>query len=78
MSGFITGLIFLLAGAGIYAFNTESHDRQLVLPGLNPDQTAGAILAAGVFFTALGAWRFLRARKAARELEAMKSSESGD
>ena len=60
MSAVIVGIVFLLAGAGVYGFNTESHVRQIVFPGMGPDQTAGVLLGLGVVFVAIGALRWLR------------------
>jgi len=70
MSGFLTGLIFLIVGVGVYAYNTEAHSGQVIFPGMSPDQTAAALMGLGVFFTALGGFRWLRARGAAAELAA--------
>lgn len=70
MSGFLTGLVFLFVGVGVYAFNTESHGTQVIFPGMSPDQTAAALMGLGVFFTALGGFRWLRARGSAAELAA--------
>jgi hypothetical protein len=70
MSGFMTGLIFLFVGVGVYVYNTEAHSSQVIFPGMNPDQTAATLLGLGIFFTALGGFRWLRARGAAAELAA--------
>ena len=70
MSGFLTGLLFLFVGVGVYAYNTEAHTGQVIFPGMNPDQTAATLLGLGIFFTALGGFRWLRARGAAAELAA--------
>jgi len=56
----LTGLVFLLVGGGVYHFNTNSHDTQVVFPGMNPDQTVAALLGMGVLMLAVGAMRWLR------------------
>ncbi|GEM_PF-1689367 len=78
MSGFMTGLVFLFVGVGVYVFNTESHTRQVIFPGMTPDQTAATLLGAGIFFTALGGYRWLRARGAAAELAAYGDDTTSD
>lgn len=51
-----TGIVFLLAGAAVYAWNTEQHDGQLVIFGLGPDRTPALFLALGLLFVLKGAW----------------------
>jgi hypothetical protein len=70
MSGFLTGLVFLFVGVGVYVYNTEVHTGQVIFPGMTPDQTAATLLGLGIFFTALGGFRWLRTRGAAAELAA--------
>ncbi len=55
-----TGIVFLIVGGGVYAWNTERHEGQLVFPGLDPDQSAAVILAFGVLFVLRGAWKAMR------------------
>ncbi len=67
--------VFLLVGVGVYAYNTEAHSGQVIFPGMTPDQTAATLMGLGVFFTALGGFRWLRARGAAAELAAYGAEE---
>jgi hypothetical protein len=52
-----TGIVLLIAGAGVYAWNTERHEGQLVFPGLDPDQSAAAILLLGILLVLRGGWK---------------------
>lgn len=56
-----TGILLLLAGAAVYAWNTEQHEGQLILPGLDPDQSPALILALGAALVLKGAWARIRA-----------------
>ncbi len=63
MGAFITGLIFLLAGAGVYAYNTESHAAKITFNRFgvhfNEVETVAILLGLGVFFLGVGAFRWL-------------------
>ena len=77
MSTVIVGLIFLLTGAFVYTFNQESHGTKLVFAveydhkvyGVGELETAVILLALGIFFLMLGAWKWLRNNKIEGELE---------
>jgi len=63
MPALLTGLIFLLAGAGVYAFNTESHDAKIVFnrfgANLGETETVAVLLGLGVLFLGIGAVKWL-------------------
>ena len=63
MQALLTGLIFLIAGAAVYAYNTESHDSKIVFNrlGLNlgETETVAVLLGLGVLFLGIGAVRWL-------------------
>ena len=64
----IVGIVFLLAGAFVYTYNTESHGAKIVFRfehdhrvwGVGEDQTAAILLGLGVLLLAQGAFRWLR------------------
>lgn len=60
------GVIFLLAGAGVYAYNTESHDSKIVLGrfGLpfGETETVAILLGIGVLLMLVGGVQWLRRR----------------
>ena len=64
MGSFVTGLIFLVTAAAVYAYNTESHTSKITFGrfGLNvgETETVAILLSLGIFFLGLGAWRWLR------------------
>lgn len=67
MPTLITGIIFLLAGALVYVFNTETHDpskeitfsRTLGMEAIGPVETVAILIGLGMFFLGLGAFRWL-------------------
>ena len=67
MGNLFTGLFFLLAGAFVYAHNTETHDpsaeitfSQLFgMEPIGPTETVALLLGLGVFFLGLSAFRWL-------------------
>lgn len=65
----LVGVIFLCAGAGVYHFNTQSHDGQVVFPNLTPDQTVAALFGMGVLMVCVGAVRWLKSQGAPEEEE---------
>ena len=65
----LVGIIFLCAGAGVYHFNTQSHDQQLIFPNLSPDQTVAVLFGIGVLMVCVGAVRWLRTEDAPDEDE---------
>ncbi len=64
MGAFVTGLVFLLFGAGVYVFNTESPGSKITFSRfglqIGETETVAILLGLGLFFCALGAWRWLR------------------
>ena len=64
MSAIITGLIFLISGALVYAFNTESHDEKITFSRFGLEigefETVAILLGMGVFFLAIGAFRWIQ------------------
>ena len=64
MGAFVTGLLFLLVGAGVYVFNTESPGSKVTFSRFGLEfgvtETVAILLGLGLFFTALGAWRWLQ------------------
>ncbi len=68
----IVGIVFLLAGAFVYTYNTESvtskvvfrfeHDNRVF--GVGEDETAAILLGVGVLLLALGSFRWLRMQRA--------------
>ncbi len=64
MGAIVTGLIFLISGALVYAYNTESHDSKITFSRFGLEigefETAAILLGLGVFFLALGAFRWLQ------------------
>lgn len=83
MSTLIVGLVFLISGAFVYAFNQESHDAKLVFAiehdhkvyGVGETETAVILLSLGVFFMLLGGLKWLRNNQSRRELEAFVEAE---
>ncbi len=67
MGAIVTGIVFLLAGAGVYAFNTESHTTKLVFGrlglSLGEVETVAVLLGLGLFFLGLGGLQYLAANK---------------
>jgi hypothetical protein len=63
----LVGLIFLGVGAGVYHHNTQSHDSQIILAGLTPDQTVAALFGLGVLLVCVGAARWLMTAAAEEE-----------
>ncbi|MCO4772693.1 MAG: hypothetical protein KDA24_21860 [Deltaproteobacteria bacterium] len=59
MSNVFVGIVFLCVGAGVYHFNTQSHDRQIIFPTLTPDQTVAALFGIGVVMVCVGALRWI-------------------
>jgi hypothetical protein len=61
----ITGLVFLISGAFVYAYNTEYHTSKITFHrfGLNlgETETVAILLGLGVLFLAVGGWRWIRA-----------------
>lgn len=66
MGAVVTGLIFLLSGALVYAYNTESHDSKITFGRFGGDlgetETVAILLGLGVFFLGIGAWRWIRSQ----------------
>lgn len=66
MGAVVTGLVFLIIGALVYAFNTESHDSKITFNRFGLDmgeiETVTVLLALGVFFLGLGAFRWIRSQ----------------
>lgn len=64
MGAIITGLVFLLSGAFVYAYNTESHTSKITFGrfGLNlgETETVAILFGLGVLFLAVGGWRWIR------------------
>ncbi len=64
MGAVFTGIVFLLAGAAVYAYNTESHTTKITFNrfGLNlgETETVAILLGLGVFFLAVGGWKWIR------------------
>jgi len=64
MGAIVTGLVFLISGALVYAYNTESTTSKITFSrfGLHVGEveTAAILLGLGLFFLALGALRFLQ------------------
>jgi hypothetical protein len=62
----VTGLVFLIVGALVYAFNTESHDSKITFNRFGLDlgetETVTVLLALGLFFLGLGAFRWIRSQ----------------
>jgi len=62
----VTGLVFLIVGALVYAFNTESHDSKITFDRfgleMGETETVTVLLALGVFFLGLGAFRWIRSQ----------------
>lgn len=56
----MVGILFMCVGAGVYHFNTQSHDSQIIFPSLTPDQTVAALFAIGVLMVASGAVRWIK------------------
>lgn len=71
MGAILTGLIFLISGALVYAHNTESHDAKITFSRFGLEvgefETVAILLGMGVFFLALGAFRWLQKGGAADE-----------
>lgn len=65
----LVGIIFACVGAGVYHFNTQSHDSQIIFPSLTPDQTVAALFAIGALMVASGAVRWLKGSGAEVEEE---------
>lgn len=63
MQSIAVGIVFLLAGGFVYAYNTESHDSKILFArfGLNlgETETVAVLLGVGVLFLAIGAVRWL-------------------
>ena len=66
MGAVVTGLVFLIMGALVYAFNTESHDSKITFNRFGLDmgetETVTVLLALGVFFLGIGAFRWIRSQ----------------
>ena len=64
MGAILTGLIFLISGALVYAHNTESHDAKITFSRFGMEvgevETVAILLGLGVFFLAVGAFRWLQ------------------
>jgi hypothetical protein len=64
MGAIVTGLLFLISGALVYAFNTESHDAKITFSRFGLEvgevETVAILLGLGVFFLAVGAFRWLQ------------------
>jgi len=60
----ITGLVFLITGAFVYAYNTESHTSKITFGRFGVDlgetETVAILLGLGVLFLAVGGWRWIR------------------
>jgi hypothetical protein len=75
MNSLWTGIVFLLVGASVYAYNTESHTQKITFgrwgvgKGLGETETVAVLLGLGVFFVALGAFRWLRRQETVGESE---------
>ena len=75
MGALITGLAFLLAGALVYAYNTESHDSKITfrdllgMESVTEVQTVTILLGLGVFFLGLGAVRWLTQQQVRQDAE---------
>ena len=67
----IVGIVFLLAGAFVYTYNTESPGAKIVFRvehdnrvfGVGEDETAAILLGLGLLLLGLGAMRWLRAHR---------------
>ena len=67
MGNLFSGIVFLLSGALVYAHNTEMHDpageitfsRLLGMEAIGSTETVALLLALGMFFLGLGAFRWL-------------------
>ena len=74
----IVGIVFLLAGAFVYTYNTESPGSKIVFRfehdnrvfGVGEDETAAILLGLGLFLLGLGTLRWLRAHRAGSAEEA--------
>ncbi|HCP48020.1 MAG TPA: hypothetical protein DIU15_18420 [Deltaproteobacteria bacterium] len=83
VSTVLVGLVFLISGAVVYAFNQESHDAKVVFAlehdhkvyGVGETETAVILLSLGVFFTVLGGLKWLRNNQSRRELEAFENAD---
>ncbi len=64
MGAIVTGLIFLISGALVYAYNTESHGSKITFNRFGLEvgevETVAILLGLGVFFLAVGAFRWLQ------------------
>tara|TARA_Y100001968_G_scaffold312461_1_gene335651 strand:- start:703 stop:933 length:231 start_codon:yes stop_codon:yes gene_type:complete len=73
----VVGTVFLLVGALVYTYNTESPDSKIVFRvehdhrvwGVGEDATAAILLGIGVLLLASGALRWLRTYGATAEGE---------
>jgi hypothetical protein len=74
----IVGIVFLLAGAFVYTYNTESPGAKIVFRvehdnrvfGVGEDETAAILLGLGLLLLGLGALRWLRAHRGGSASEA--------
>ena len=79
MGALVTGIVFLLTGALVYAYNTESHDSKITfrdllgMESVTEVQTVTILLGLGVFFLGLGAVRWLTQQQAQQDADSSEA-----